>query len=351
MIESDDWGSIRMPNKKSYEKILRSGIAIDKCGYNKYDSLESDADLDAIYNSLSLIRDKNGRNPVITANTIVANPDFNKMKENNYDYYFESFVDSYKRIHGSEKVLNIIKQGIVEKMFFPQLHGREHIYLDNWMNSLKAGDFETVTAFNNQVYGLSTTFSTIKRKSFLTALDGDSINDFFEHQEILKNAQLIFTKEFGYASKSFIAPNYTWHPKHEEFLKEIGVDILQGGRAQKVPGERNVYGTIKHQMGEINSLQQIYLIRNTSFEPSIKQDINWYEKIIKEVKIAFMVGAPVVLSTHRVNFMGGIEESNRTKNLELFVSILTKIIEMYPNIEFLNSVELGLYIKDIKNEF
>ena len=38
VIESDDWGSIRIPSKKAYNNLLNFGIAVDKCPYNSNDS-------------------------------------------------------------------------------------------------------------------------------------------------------------------------------------------------------------------------------------------------------------------------------------------------------------------------
>src|SRR5690554_2726796 len=75
VIESDDWGSIRIPDKDTYERSLKKGIRLDKCHYCKNDTLASKDDFDALYNVLRKYKDKNDQHPIITANTIVANPD------------------------------------------------------------------------------------------------------------------------------------------------------------------------------------------------------------------------------------------------------------------------------------
>lgn len=351
VIESDDWGSVRMPSKQAFTNLLNAGIKVDQCGYNTFDSLESVDDLDSIFNQLHKIKDKKGNSPIITANTIVANPDYEKIREGNFDhYYFETFDQSYKRHQGSTHTLDVIKQGIGERLYFPQLHGREHIFLNNWMGALKIGDSATRLAFDNQVYGLSTTITSAKRKSFLTALDINSLNELEAHETILFEAQQIFKKKFGFPSASFIAANYTWHPNHEVFLDRIDVNTIQGGRAQKVPGSQDGYQTIKHFMGKRNGLGQIFLIRNASFEPATRPNVNWHQKVLNEVKAAFLVGAPVILSTHRVNFMGGMVEKNREDNLKLFSEILSDLVKRYPDIEFMNTVELSNLIRISKNE-
>ena len=351
VIESDDWGSVRMPSKQAFIALLNAGIRVDKCGYNTFDSLETSQDLESIFNQLNKIKDSKGNRPIITANTMVANPDYEKIRHHNFEnYYYETFDQSYKKYQGTDSTFRLIKNGIDEKLFFPQLHGREHIFLNNWMRALQQGDSETRLAFDNNVYGLSTTITSNKRKSYLTSLDANTIEELITHEPMLFEAQRIFKEKFGFVSQSFIAANYTWHPNHELFLSKIEVDTIQGSRAQKVPGNPQGYQTIKHHMGNYNNLGQIFLIRNSSFEPSTRPNVNWRQKIKNEVNASFLVGAPVILSTHRVNFMGGMDEKNRENNLNLFAEILIDLVKSYPDIEFMNSVQLSNFIRASENE-
>ncbi len=72
VIESDDWGSIRMPSKEVYQNILNTGIPIDKSPYCRYDSLATVEDLEALFTILEKFRDSNNNHPVITANALMA---------------------------------------------------------------------------------------------------------------------------------------------------------------------------------------------------------------------------------------------------------------------------------------
>ena len=48
VIESDDWGSIRMPSEFAYSNLLNKGIDVDKSYlYDTLDSLEKKEDLEA----------------------------------------------------------------------------------------------------------------------------------------------------------------------------------------------------------------------------------------------------------------------------------------------------------------
>src|SRR5690606_1901624 len=84
VIESDDWGSIRMPSRDVYERLLKKGIRVDKSVYNKYDTIASVDDFEHLFEVLSQFKDINNNNPIITANTIVANPDFYEIRKSNF---------------------------------------------------------------------------------------------------------------------------------------------------------------------------------------------------------------------------------------------------------------------------
>ena len=45
VIESDDWGSIRMPSKDVYQRFLDRGLNLSNSDYNRIDTLESNEDL------------------------------------------------------------------------------------------------------------------------------------------------------------------------------------------------------------------------------------------------------------------------------------------------------------------
>lgn len=73
-------------------------MSLDKDPYSLYDTLANEDDLNALYEVLCSVKDKNGRNAVITADTHVANPDFEKIKASGYtQYHFEPFTETLKR--------------------------------------------------------------------------------------------------------------------------------------------------------------------------------------------------------------------------------------------------------------
>lgn len=96
------------------------GFPVDKSHYNRYDSLESNSDLEQLFEVLTAFKDKNGKHPVVTANNIVANPDFQKTKEADFQkYFYEPFTEALKRYPKHDKVYVLIKEGISKGIFYP----------------------------------------------------------------------------------------------------------------------------------------------------------------------------------------------------------------------------------------
>jgi microcompartment protein CcmK/EutM len=65
--------------------------------------------------------------------------------------------------------------------------------------------------------------------------------------------------------------------------------------------------------------------------------------------MAFLTKKPAVISMHRLNFMGSLVAQNRTDNLQLFKQLMVKLIEKWPEVEFMTTDELGDLIKTQKN--
>ena len=58
----------------------------------------------------------------------------------------------YASYDGSDKVHELVKEGIKLGLVMPQYHSTEHININNWMLSLQQGDKATLKAFH---YGMA----------------------------------------------------------------------------------------------------------------------------------------------------------------------------------------------------
>lgn len=158
VIESDDWGTIRATNRENYNTFKRHFGDFDN-PYLKYDTLASKEDLSALFDVLRIHKDHEGNHPVITFNTVVANPDFEKIKASNFKkYYYEPFTETLKRYYSNDNIFDLWQEGIKDGLIFPQFHGREHVNVPIWLNKLQSGNSELLKALE---YG---TWSTPKGK-------------------------------------------------------------------------------------------------------------------------------------------------------------------------------------------
>lgn len=342
VIESDDWGSIRMPSKEVYSKLVSKGYDISGSDYNRLDTLESNDDLFMLYEVLKSHRDIMGNHPVITANMVVGNPDFNKIRQSDFSkYYFEPVTETLKQYPGRNSVESLWNAGNVERIFHPQFHGREHVNVVRWMEALKKRSPEILYAFD-----CNTTFSGDGDYNFMEVLDYNTPSDLFKMKESLAEGLDIFEDIFGYRSKSFIPPCYTWNSDVEKVLYEGGVKYIQGLVVQSIPtGSFGNYKKKYHFLGKRNALGQYFLIRNAFFEPSLNEIPDPVEECLNRIKIAFRWNKPAIISSHRINYMGELDVSNREKNLKLFDELLRKMIKRWPEVEFMTSDGLGELIE------
>jgi len=349
VFESDDWGAERMPSKEIYNYFLEKGFMLDKCHYSMFDSLAEEDDLTALFEVLSSVKDKNNNPAVFTANCIMANPEYDKIKISNYqEYHYETFIQTLNNKKKCNNSFELWKEGYKNKIFHPQYHGREHLNIYRWMEYLQLGSKETIQAFNLGVYGISTTVVKEKRKSFMAALEYDSEKQKEKMKEVIIDGLQLFEKHLKYKSKSFIPPNYILDRSHEGTLESKGVKYIQGGLYKKEVTnypESNKYSM--RYSGQRNCHNQTSIVRNVFFEPSEDLSKDWVSNSLKEIKRSFRWKQPAVIGTHRVNYIGVLDEKNRQRNLKLFKKLLNEITKNWPDVEFMTTPKLGVEINKL----
>jgi hypothetical protein len=338
VIESDDWGSIRMPSKEVYSKFVSRGFDLSKSDYNRIDTLESNEDLTHLYETLHKHKDSVGNPPVITADFVLGNPDFVKIRQSDFtEYHFEPVTETLKKYAHRDKVEALWKIGNSENIFHPQFHGREHVNVVRWMETLKKKSADILFTFDNE-----TTFSGEGDYNFMEVLDYNTPDDLEKMKESLVDGLDLFEKLFGFRSKSFIPPCYTWNSDIEETLSENGVRYIQGLVIQLVPtGSFGNYRKKYHFQGNRNSFGQYYLVRNCFFEPALSKSSDQIGECLKRINLAYRWNKPAIISSHRINYMGSLVEKNRTDNLQMLDELLFRILRNWPHVEFMSSDQLG----------
>ena len=341
VIESDDWGSIRMPSLEVFNRFQSKGYDIARSDYNRLDTLESNDDLSELFEVLSSFRDARGNHPAFTANVVVGNPDFSRIRESGFNkYYYEPVAETLKRYPGRDLVKSLWQKGMQDGVFLPQFHGREHVNVVRWMEALRERNPEMMFTFDNE-----TTFSGDGDYNYMEVLDYNSHSDLLLMNESLAEGLDMFEDLFGFRSVSFIPPCYTWDSSMEETLQEGGVKYIQGLIIQQVPtGRFGHYKKKYHFLGNRNAFGQYYMIRNCFFEPSLSGNSDEVDNCLARIAIAFRWHKPAIISSHRINYIGALDIDNRSKTLAKLKMLLKVIILKWPDVEFLTTDKLGYII-------
>jgi len=61
---------------------------------------------------------------------------------------------------------------------------------------------------------------------------------------------------------------------------------------------------------------------------------------IDQVAAAFRWRRPAMISSHRVNFSGHIDEKNRARGLDALRLLLRKIVNRWPDVQFISADQL-----------
>ena len=344
VIESDDWGSIYMPSRKAFEGLTSKGLSLDS-HYLNFDAFETTQDFKELYQVLKNHKDLTGRHPVITAVSNVANPDFKAIELNGFnEYAHETFVESSAKFEGSIGVIDDYKWGIQERLFFPIFHGREHLNIKRWMTLLQKNNYAIRTAFEWGIPAIDKDENGNNLPGLRAAFDLDDIGELASQKEILESGLKIFEEMFGFRSRYIVPPNGPFNSQLEPYLKTLGIDFIGSSKVHMSPLGNGEWKKEYRYLGKRNNYDQIYLTRNCFFEPSsweYPKEKDWVGSCMEEISSAFLMRKPATISSHRVNYMGGIHRENRDKSLEMLNQLLKGIIQKWPNVEFVTSEELG----------
>ena len=345
VIESDDWGSIRMSCKSAFHDLKRAGIDVHKNHYNTNDALESNVDMEMLLEVLSKHKDSSGRNVVMTGVNVVANPNFDKIRENGFkEYFYEPYTQTCNKYPEHNRVYDLWNEGIQNRLLVPAFHGREHLNAQRWLRALRSGCRSTRLAFEHGVTGITEGIYGQKVSNYQAAFDIDTLADIEYQKEVLRTGLDIFENLYGYRSKYFIPTNGPFNNNLEQVVKNLGVDYLGTAKIQSEPIGNSQYRRHIRFLGKKSSTGIMYMTRNVFFEPCSTEysaTKDWVNSCLKEIEIAFKWHKPATISSHRVNYIGWLNESNRSNGLKKLDMLLYEITKRWPNVEFMTSSELG----------
>lgn len=342
LFSSDDWGGKRILSIKARENLLEAGIDIGSNRFDQFDTLESNEDLENLFEVLLRYKDNMGNHPIITAITCVANPDFYRIRENNFsEYFFEPFTRTLEHDPNRDRVYALYKKGIELNIFTPELHGREHLNVAWWLNHLQNKNSYVIKAFENEFWYLDGKYlNNPHQRGLDAAFDVVDLIEVEQQKSIVIESARIFKELFGYGATYFTPPSQFYHKSIEQALFESNIRIIDVPRLRKMPLGGGQYSTRIHYLGQKNKHGQFYLTRNVVFEPNLNQIDDGVNSCLSGIETAFMHKKPAIISNHRAAFNGSIEPINRHKGLLALDKVLKSILKKWPDVEFINFSEL-----------
>lgn len=342
VILVDDWGAIRIPDKAAHSALISAGVDCKFNRFDKYDTLANSEDLSALFDVLVTVKDKNNKPATITAMTAVANPDFERIKKAGFrEYYSEPFTQTLKSYYSDSNVFEIWKEGIRAGLFEPQFHGREHLNVELWLKALQNGDRNLLAAFEQRAIGIPMSSKSKFLSSYMAAYDFENQDQANNFSQINHEGLSLFNDLFGYKASLFTASSLIHNSQLEHELVNEGIGYIDRAKITLEPLGGGNYKRRYFYFGQKNSEGQRYITRNCMFEPNQFPNQDTVNKTLNDIAVSFRWHKPAIISSHRVNFVGGIDESNRALGLKSLKYLLTGIKTNWPNVEFLSFNELA----------
>ena len=346
----DDYGNVRIDSPAARLYLTEAGIE-PKSRFDAYDTLETSDDLSQLFETLRTVRDRNGRHAVFTPYAVPCNIDFEQMREaGNQGYLCEPLPQTFKKKSSCDPAnyadtWQLWNQGMDEQLIAPQFHGREHLNVNVFEEKLRQQDPELLIQLQNR------SFTRISNSGYETvsALAAFEFWDFEENErykEIIRDGLNQFENVFGYRARHFTPPVYSAHPVLYDTLKKEGVRFVD---AALVANQHQGRGTFRKQFNytgkQKNGLKLV--VRNVVFEPTSDLSTDWASYALQQIGTAFRWNRPAVISSHRVNFCGHIDEKNRAAGLTSLRTLLKKVTSRWPDVEFMSAGELGALIESV----
>jgi hypothetical protein len=331
---SDDWGDKRIRSDSDYEKLIAYGLPLNKSEITKYDTVADEEDLYRLFEVLSSVKDKNNRSAVFSPFTIMSTPDFKKIAESGFqEYDYLNFTQTLEASGNSEKILAMWNQGMEEKIFMPEYHGRDHLNVPMWIQALRSGNELVRHCFHHHYAHVKAPGMKV---SPAVAFYFDSEESFHFLNHSLKEGIHLFRETFGKNPAVFNPPNGMFHTDFYGTLAEMKVKTISTKHFRKQPGKGGTIESKYFTFGKKSHEGIVHFVSNAAFEP-VNPDYKGIEQVMGQIKTAFRWRKPALINTHRVNYVAGRDLNNREKGLNELSKLLKRISSEWPDVEFMSA--------------
>jgi hypothetical protein len=312
VLESDDWGLCAwVPDEQAYRVLADAPAWRTPAGrvYGR-STLERADDVAKLVETLLEFRGGDGRPPVWQANTVMAAPDFPRLRPPLFEcdalplVHYPEFPPRWQRPGLGAAVREASDAGV----WWPELHGLLHLPQSAWLGALRRGIADARRAHEHQC---------IVCEAVEASAEYDPAEPAAVRGRSLALAVERFRACFGRAPGSLCAPDYRWDQRLEADAEGQGLTTLQGLAEQlghPLPRLRHLL--YRYRWPDVRG-RRFYLPPRIAFEPRGARAAGTRlgaQAVHRAVRGAWGRGQPAIVSSHRLNYAhldAGWSESGR----------------------------------------
>jgi hypothetical protein len=343
----DDYGNIRLSSPQAKEKLMDKGVNL-KGRFDQFDALDTLQDYELLFEVLQSVKDKNNKSAVFTTYAMPANVDFKRTLEQG-EYVAENLDATYDRLSHQntanfDGAFSLLQEGINKGIIRPQFHGREHLNVLAFNRLLQDKNPELMANLELQCLTGVPNHQDLLKVRFSEAFSFWDKKEIEAHKTIIEDGLNRFEQVYGYRASTFTPPAMLIHPELYPFVEGLGIQGIDKPRAHQVHLGNGKYEKESNTLGIQKGQNHVTIVRNCMFEPNSK-NIDWVNFTFDQIKAAFFWGKPAIVSSHRVNFCGHIDPENKRNGLKLLQALLEKVVQTWPDVEFVAVDKLVEYLK------
>mgnify|MGYP001764778159 CR=1 FL=1 len=310
ILESDDWGA---------------------------GPLEQAEALHGIATLLESFREKSGRHPVMTLGVILEVPDTARLVQQDLKSYLPRSLEE----DCFSKLRSFIQTGMETGVFVPQLHGQCHYWpqalvkaaehdqqVKAWLTGTELPETERLPSH------LQSRWVDASRLPSQPLMPDQVRNGVIEETQN-------FQKLFGMPPRVVVATTFVWSEVVEKAWKDCGVVvIITPGRRATCRDASGKPGCVDKFIltGDRSQSGQIYLVRDTYFEPTLGHASQRLQEGLLE---RTNQGRACLVEIHRFNFLQSLEAS-----LNTLKSAITTCLDRFPDLRFMTPLELARAVQE-----
>jgi len=340
----DDYGNVRLDSTTARSNLSAAGLDM-KSRFDKFDALETRQDLEALYEVLLSVSDTRGRPAVFTPYALCANPDFDALRNGKQEYRYEPLPQTFDRLSCSQPTAYdgawaLWEQGVRQGLLKPQFHGREHLNIEVLERKLRAFDKKLLVNLENCSLAALNHEPSMPGVGFTHAFGIWDRSEVDRHRDIIADGLRLFEKTFGFVSTTFTPPAQQIHPDLYPFLDSLGIQGIFKPRLCSRRIDRDHHATEVNLCERKKRYRHMSLVRNVVFEPTDTNSRGSVQACLDQISAAFRWRRPAIISSHRVNFCGHIDENNRARGLGALKELLHEIVRRWPDVQFISADQL-----------